>query len=61
MAPSVEPPTVDFGSGVDLRVMRSRAAWGFALGVEPAYHSLAPSPTSPPHSHKSSLSLSKLN
>ena len=36
MAQSVEYLTLDFGSGHDLRVVRSSPASGSALGMEPA-------------------------
>ena len=35
VAQSVERPTLGFGSGHDLRVMRSNPRSGFPLGVEP--------------------------
>ena len=35
MAQSVECPTLDLSSGLDLRVVSSSPALGFILGVEP--------------------------
>ena len=45
MAQSVKCPTLDFSSSHGLRVLRSSPASSSALGVEPAYDSLPPSPS----------------
>ena len=45
MAQSVERPTLDFGSGHDLMVVRWGSMLGCALSEEPAWDSLsAPTP-----------------
>ena len=36
MAQLIEHPTLDFGSGHDLRVVRLSPVLGSALGIEPA-------------------------
>lgn len=52
MARSVKRPTLDFGSGQDLRTVRSSPVLGSGLAVEPAEDSLSPSPSPPcPHPH----------
>ena len=40
MVQSVEPPTLDFGSGYDPRIAGSNLALGFMLSVETAEESL---------------------
>lgn len=35
MAHLVKGLTLDFGLGRDLRVVRSRPAWNYVLGIEP--------------------------
>ena len=60
MARSVRHPTLDFGSGHELRVMGSTS--GSTLGMETAYDSLSPfAPLSSPHSlmHVCSISLKR--
>ena len=57
VAQLVKPPTLDFCSGHDLRVMRLSPAWGSMLGMEPAKDSLCPSAT-PRHLLVCALSLS---
>ena len=47
---SVERPTLDFGSGHDLGVMRSSPVSDSAVGMKPAQDSLSPSSTAPPPS-----------
>ena len=48
MDQSVKRPNLDFGSGHDLRVVRSSSALGSTLGVQPAWDSLSsPSPSAP--------------
>ena len=50
MAQLIEHPTLDFGLGLDLRVMESSPGSGSALSVEPAYDSLSlPLPLSNAH------------
>ena len=44
-AQSVKCPTLDFGSGHDLRVVRFTPMSGSELGMEPAEDSLSPSPS----------------
>lgn len=41
VAQSVESSTLDFGSGLDLKVMRMSPALGSTLGREPAWDSLS--------------------
>ena len=41
MAQSIKHPTLDFGSGSDLRVVRPSPTLGSVLGVEPVYDSLS--------------------
>ena len=45
MAESVKYPTLDFGSGLDLRVLGSSPAWGSRLRRESAWDSLSLSPS----------------
>lgn len=47
-AQSVECLTLDFGSGHDLRAVRSSLASGSMLSRESARDSLSPSPSAPP-------------
>ena len=42
VAQLVKQLTLDFGSGHDLRVVRSSPTLGFALSMEPAWDSLSP-------------------
>ena len=62
VAQLVKHPTLDFGSGHDLRVMRLSRVSGSVLGVEPAYDFLSPFPSAPPcpaHMHTYVPSLKK--
>ena len=54
MAQAVKHPTLDFGSGHDLRVMRSNTALGSVLSMETAWDS-PPLPLSP------TLSINKIH
>ena len=47
MAQHVERPTLDLGSGRDLVVVGLSPMSGSALGVDPAWDSLSPSPAAP--------------
>lgn len=47
VAQLVKFPTLDFGSGHDLKVLRSSPVSGSALGGESARDSLSPSPSDP--------------
>ena len=55
VAQLVECPTLDFGSGHDLRVMRSNPMSGCTLGMESAWGSLSSSPSAPPPTLRTSL------
>ena len=55
MAQSVERPALDFGSGHDLRVVRSSPTLGSVLSTEPAWDSLS---ILPPLAHAHALVLS---
>lgn len=55
----VKLQTLDFGLGHDPRVMRSNPVLGSVLAMEPAWDSLLPSPSVPPHLSARSLSLSQ--
>ena len=48
VAQLVKRPTLEFGSGPDLRVVSSSLTLGSVLGVEPAWGSLLSLPRSPP-------------
>ena len=63
MAQSVECPTLDFGSGHGLTVVRLSSMSGSMLSVEPAWDSFSPSLSAPaPLKHSLMLSLSlKIN
>jgi len=64
VAQSLEFPTVGFGSGHDLRVVKSNPASGSELGLEPASDSPSPSTPPPPprvHMHVFSLALKRRN
>ena len=60
VVPSVKHPTLDFGSGDDLRVVRLCLGLGSTLGMEPASDFLSPSSSALSHylSYASVLSLS---
>ena len=47
MAQFIEHPTLDFGSGHDLRVVRLNLLLGSMLSMEPAWDSLSPSLCAP--------------
>ena len=47
MAQSIKCPTLDLGSGHDLRAVRLSLVSGSALGMEPAWDSLSPSAPPP--------------
>ena len=49
VAQLVKHQTFNFNSGYDLRVMRLSPSSGSMLGTEPAWDSLLPSPSVPPH------------
>ena len=51
MAQLVECLTLGFGTGYDLRVVRSSSVMGSVLGMESAWGSLYPSPSAPSHLH----------
>ena len=36
MTQSIKPPTLDFSSGPDLRIVSSSPVLGFTMGVEPS-------------------------
>ena len=65
MAQSVKHPTLDFGSGHDLRAVRLRPEWGSVLSRESAWDSLSlPLPLPLPLlmlSRVHALSLSQIN
>ena len=48
MVQSVERPTLDFGLGHDLTVLRSSPELGSELGMEPAWDSHSPFLSEPP-------------
>ena len=52
VAQSVKRTTLDFGSGHDLKVLRSSPALGSALSVKPDKDSYSPSPSPCPLSKK---------
>ena len=53
----VKLPTLNFGSGHDLRVVGSSPTSGSGLSGESAWDSLSPSPSALPPAHALSLSL----
>ena len=59
VAQSIKRPTLHFGSGHDLMVLRSSTVLGYALGMERARDSLCPS--APPPTCTLILSLKNLN
>ena len=52
MPQSIKHLTLDFGSGLDFRVMRLSPESGSAPGMKPASDSLSPSPSTPSPSLK---------
>jgi len=59
VAQLAEHPTLDFGWGGDLRILRLSPVSGSTLSVESAWDSLSPSPSAPPPACACSLSLNK--
>ena len=54
VVPSVDPPTLDFGTNHDLRIVGSSPGLApTTLGMDPAWEFLSPSLSAPPHSSPS--------